>query len=138
VETFARLGGTFDAPVTTSLSFPPSGLATGRFNSRHRARPRDRHLPTSASSSWWRTTAPVALPSAQPYATGQYPIDVVAGDLDGNGLDDLVVICSGSGETAAAGKGARGDKGQAEAQFTHSLLIYLAIRPPASRSRRHR
>ncbi len=125
LETFARLGGTFGAPAVTSLSFPPSGLATGRFNAD--AAPdyatviSDIGVVIVVLNDGSGGFAPV-----QPYATGQWPIDVVAGDLDGNGLDDLVVICTSSGETAAAGKGARGDKGQAEAQFTHSLLIYLA------------
>ncbi|MBK9472003.1 MAG: VCBS repeat-containing protein [bacterium] len=117
VQTFARLGGAFAAPAVTGLSFPPSGLATGRFNA-------------DAAPDYATVISDIGVvivmlndgsggfASVQPYATGQWPIDVVAGDLDGDGLDDLVVICSSGGETGAT------DKSPAEALFTHSLLIY--------------
>lgn len=117
VATFARVGDAFNAPVATSFAAAPSGLATGRFN--------------SDSSPDIATTIPDigevivmpndgsgAFPLTLPIATGEYPIDVVAGDLDGDGLDDLVVICSGGIETGAT------DKSPTEALYTHSLLIF--------------
>jgi adhesin/invasin len=117
VETFARLGGAFDAPVTTSLGLPPSGLATGHFNS-DTAPDLATVIPDIGEVIVLANDGTGGFPSAQPYSTGEYPINVVAGDLDGDGLDDLVVICSGGGETGAT------DKRPAEALFTHSLLIY--------------
>ncbi len=117
VETFERVGDGFDTQIVTAVGFPPSGLATGRFNS-DTAPDLATVIPDIGEVVVLANDGSGGFPSVQPYSTGEYPINVVAGDLDGDGLDDLVVICSGGGETGAT------DKSPAEALFTHSLLVY--------------
>lgn len=117
VDAFARVGSALDVPVSTGMSFLPAGLATGRFNA-------DTDpdfatvLPDIGEVAVLTNDGLGGFPAALPYATGEHPIDVVAGDLDGDGLDDLVVICSGGGETAAGG--GRDDK----RLFNHGLMIF--------------
>ncbi len=119
LQTFARTGSTFAAPVSYLPGDTPVGLAQGHFD--------------AGTSPDFATTTPGtgavhvylnngagALTGHLTLATAEYPVGVAAGDLNADGRDDLVAICSSPALTGAAAQ-----KGAADAQANHGFKVFL-------------
>lgn len=111
-EIYARTGDAFTLDGTIGVGEAPSGLARGRFDA-GTAPDFATTVPATGRVVVIRGDGAGGFLTPITLTTGEYPIDVVAADLNSDGLDDLVVVCSSDGGAAAT-----------SALANHGFLIY--------------
>jgi hypothetical protein len=123
LDVLPRSGSAFGAAVPQPLGEVPSGLARGDFNA-------DGHpdfvttTPNTGDVQMALNDGAGGMVSGFTLGTGERPVDVAVGDLDGDGLDDIVAVCGVSGETKA-GDGAPAAPASATSLEGFSIFLNL-------------